>query len=392
MRLDLSRRTDGELLREFRVLLVNDRRSTAELLAYIGEIQARGLFRARGCSSMFKYCVHMLHMSEDMAWKRTQVARLARHFPVILDMIADGRLHLTAVVKLLPHRLAPDFDRLLEAATHKTKPELELLLAERFPQPDVPTIVQPLGTSTQRQKLVPEPVVPTHESLQAASSRSALGNPETVIVNTSTEGPVILGQSDAPSADPVPMTVSAPGQRARLQPLAPQRFALQVTIGQATHDKLRRAQELLGHRIASGDLEQVLDLALDALIRRLEHAKFAATDKPRAARQRPTAGKRHVPAHVKRAVFERDGGRCTFVGDSGRRCDERRGLELDHVDPFARGGEARPDRMRLLCRAHNQLAAECTYGAGFMTARRRRPCDPAGDRTGGASRCYPASP
>jgi len=154
-------------------------------------------------------------------------------------------------------------------------------------------------------------------------------------------------------------------------PLSPERFALQVTIGQSTHDKLRYAQEPLRHRVPSGEIAEVLDRALDALIHKLERRKFAATGKPRPGRRRSTAGKRYVPAAVKRAVWERDGGRCTFVSDTGRRCPARGFLEFDHMDEVARGGRATVERMRLRCRAHNQYAAECTFGAGFMSDKRQ---------------------
>jgi hypothetical protein len=73
---------------------------------------------------------------------------------------------------------------------------------------------------------------------------------------------------------------------------------------------------------------------------------------------------------VKRAVWQRDGGRCTFVGESGRRCEAKRGLEFDHVTEYARGGEATVDGIRLRCRGHNQLTAERTFGAGFMRHKR----------------------
>jgi hypothetical protein len=77
---------------------------------------------------------------------------------------------------------------------------------------------------------------------------------------------------------------------------------VQGTVGQATHGLMRRAQEPLARRVPPGDLEQALVRPFDALIRQLEHAKFAATDTPRGARQRSTVGKRHIPAAVKRAV------------------------------------------------------------------------------------------
>jgi hypothetical protein len=156
--------------------------------------------------------------------------------------------------------------------------------------------------------------------------------------------------------------------RARLTPLSPGRFALQVTIGQSTHDKLRHAQALLRHRIPSGDIAEVLDCALEALVQQLEKRKCAATDTPR--QRRSAANGRYVPAEVRRAVWQRDGGQCTFVSDRGHRCEARAFLEFDHVDPVARGGQTTAERMRLRCRAHNQYAAECTFGAGFMRRKR----------------------
>ena len=156
--------------------------------------------------------------------------------------------------------------------------------------------------------------------------------------------------------------------RPKLAPLSPQRFALQLTIGQPLHDQLRYAQELLSHQVPSGDLAAVLERALDALIPQLEQRKFGATGRPRPGR--PTTGLRHVPAHVKRAVWERDGGRCTFVSEAGRRCPGRARLEFDHMDEVARGGRATVGRMRLRCRAHNQYGAESTFGAEFMRRKR----------------------
>jgi hypothetical protein len=153
-------------------------------------------------------------------------------------------------------------------------------------------------------------------------------------------------------------------------PLAAQKYGLQLTMPQETYDKLRYVQELLGHQVPSGNVVQVLDYALDAAIQRLEKRKFAATQRPRPKGHRPAAARRTVPAHVKRAVWERDSGRCTFVSETGRRCPARKCLEFDHVDEVARGGEASVGGIRLRCRSHNQYQAECTFGAGFMERKR----------------------
>ena len=86
--------------------------------------------------------------------------------------------------------------------------------------------------------------------------------------------------------------------------------------------------------------------------------------------RRSTAQPRYVPAHVKRAVWERDRGQCTFVGAAGQRCPARKFLEFGHIDPVARGGQATVERVRLRCRGHNQYEAERTFGSGFMSEKR----------------------
>jgi len=113
-------------------------------------------------------------------------------------------------------------------------------------------------------------------------------------------------------------------------------------------------------------LERVLDLA----IAQLEKQKFAATTQPRRRRGRSGANSRHIPADVRRAVWERDHGQCTFVSENGHRCTARKPLEFDHVQEVARGGEATVAGIRLRCRAHNQYAAERTFGAEFMRHKR----------------------
>jgi 5-methylcytosine-specific restriction endonuclease McrA len=78
--------------------------------------------------------------------------------------------------------------------------------------------------------------------------------------------------------------------------------------------------------------------------------------------EHPRQRGRHVPAAIRRAVFERDKGRCTYADGSGRRCAETHLLEVHHLKPFARGGEHTEQNLTLRCRAHNALAAEEDFG------------------------------
>ena len=168
----------------------------------------------------------------------------------------------------------------------------------------------------------------------------------------------------------MPQRVVPVSAHTRVVPRSLERYAIQVTVSKATHDKLRQAQALLSHAVPSGDVAEVLDRALDVLIAQLEKRKFGATDRPQA----PGAPKalRHVPAHVRRAVRARDSDRCTFVDGHGTRCNERKFLEFDHVETLSRGGQATVSNIRLRCRAHNQYDAERTFGAEFMRHKRAR--------------------
>jgi 5-methylcytosine-specific restriction endonuclease McrA len=144
-------------------------------------------------------------------------------------------------------------------------------------------------------------------------------------------------------------------------------ITVQVEAGE-TYDQLRYAEDLLGYAEPSGDVAKVFQRALDALVDKLERQKFAKCVRSRP--QRGSTSERYVPAAVRRIVWQRDGGQCTFVSDTGRRCEARRGIQFDHVDPVARGGEATVAGIRLLCPAHNQHAAEQTFGAEFMRQKR----------------------
>src|SRR5687767_14164853 len=89
--------SDADLLKEVNRLTSEERQATARLIAALGELDARRLYLGEGCSSLFTYCTQVLHLSEHAAYLRIEAARPARKCPGILDLLADGALHLTAI-------------------------------------------------------------------------------------------------------------------------------------------------------------------------------------------------------------------------------------------------------------------------------------------------------
>jgi hypothetical protein len=327
--------TDVALVNGLKVSRERERYALADVLAHVAKVEERKLHVPAGYGSMLDYCVHELHYSKDAAYKRIHAARAALEFPVILDLVAEGALGLR-VVNLLRPSLAPEnADELLAAAAFKTQEEVRQLLAERFPQGAVETTIEPIG----------QPL-----TLEPASAEGAEPAPE----------------ADELVRRPVQGVVNPP----QCMPLAADLYKLQLTMTGAMYRKLRRALDLFGRRKPVPDEAEILELGLDLLVERLEKKKLHATDKP--GPRRPCA-EDHIPAEVRRTVWERDRGRCTFTSEAGVRCPSCTDLEIDHVIPRARGGRSDdPGNLRLRCRAHNQYEAERTFGKAFMEAKREQ--------------------
>ena len=154
----LSHVPDPVLLRDLAALVARDRATTATLLAHLAEVDARRLYLPAAHPSMYSYCVHELGLSEDAAFKRIRAARTARRFPAVFEALADGRLHLSAVVRLSSYLTPENAEGLLAAAAHQRRAGLERLLAKRFPRPDLPERLEAIGSPVADGELAPGPV------------------------------------------------------------------------------------------------------------------------------------------------------------------------------------------------------------------------------------------
>lgn len=398
--LRLTEVPDAEILARVQRLVQGERRMIAELLVHLGEIDHRKLYLRESCSSLFVYCTQVLHLSEHAAYFRIEAARLARRFPAILAAVERGDVHLTALRLLAPLLTPENHVELLASARHKTKSELREIIARIHPQPDVPARVRRLPGAVRE---VPASAGGAHTTVKGAGVTSADASGAAVasadaggaaVANADASGAAVAnadaGGTASAAASGKELVLEPPRapRRAEVVPLAPERFKVQFTAGAATHRKLRRAQELLRHRIPNGDIGQIIDQALDVLVHELERKKFAATDRPRrqvaigatTKRAPAVAGSpapprtapprtapldratRHIPADVKRAVWMRDQGRCAFRSPGGARCSAQGPLEFDHIRPHADGGNATIENVRLLCRAHNHYEARQFFG------------------------------
>jgi 5-methylcytosine-specific restriction endonuclease McrA len=475
-RTHLASLDDQALLQSLKAVAARANQITALLLAHLAEVEARGAYRLWSCPTLQAYCTYELRLSEDEAWRRCRAARMARQFPRLLDMLADASLHLTGLLLVGPHLTPENASERLGRVAFRSKREIERILAEIAPRPDVPAIVQPLGpagdgvprrapggwTAQVRgiagfERRLPPGVGPGDAPAVPAEERDELA-----ALNREADPEPHCEANDADAAH-------LPGEAPPVAPVvtSPLRDRVQVTADQAFVDLLSEARDLLWHQLPHGDLASVQRLALEALVARLRRRKYAATQPQASARSaaperniagsaaperrketdsaparatrsptpaqlgdpqahaparrsprppdaaapdvgelesvspapaRPTAKapttpapasperqnpqatavtaparasapRPHLPAAVRREVWQRDGARCTLIDERGVRCRATAALEFHHAHAHAMGGPSTSANLTLRCAAHNRLAAEHDFGAEHMAVR-----------------------
>lgn len=347
--ISIDKMSDRELVERTTRAVGAERHATAELLALLAELDSRRLYLGEGCSSLFTYCTRVLHFSEHAAYHRIEAARAARRFPIILILVADGSVTLTTVAMLRPHLTEGNHEALLGTARHKSKRDVELLIAALAPRPDVKALIRRLPTWREVQTALTEPAGLVDGSTASSSE------------------PVVAPAGASPKSSAVHLAAAsaAPAPRPRVAPLASDRYLLRVTLSADAHANLRKAQKLMAHRVPNGDPALIIEKALSLLVAELERTKIASVRRPRPRSEGPSpssSGSRHIPAGLRRTVWARDEGRCAFVGSCGR-CTETSRLEFHHLVPFARGGATTLENIALRCRSHNDYESELAFGS-----------------------------
>src|SRR5439155_20825900 len=129
--------SDSELVTRVKHLAGREREAMAEIIAHLGEIEARNLYAREGYKSLFEYCRETFRFSEQETYNRIAAARPARRFPVTLELLADGSINLTTVRLLAPHLTTENHRAVLEAARGKRTHEVEEIVASLSPKPGV---------------------------------------------------------------------------------------------------------------------------------------------------------------------------------------------------------------------------------------------------------------
>jgi hypothetical protein len=309
--------------RRLQALVASERQTVISFLLELTEFARGELHLELGYPSLYNYCHRHLGLSRASAFRRAEVAGLMIRCPVVSKVVQEGTVTLRSLVALREVINEANCAEVLARARGLTEEQAELLALDYRPRR------APAGE-------VVRPLTSYEQELVSAGT----------------------GQRSYPAS-----------LRESAQPVTRDLRRLAVTVSADFMAELGEVRSALSHKIPDGDFEKVVREGFRLLLDRHRKAK-GLTEKPLATR-RPTRSKRHVPAAVKREVFARDKGACTWPMADGSTCGSKVRLEFDHIVEVAAGGEATPDNIRLLCRSHNQRKAEQVCGAEFMAQFKR---------------------
>ncbi len=276
-------------------LVKEERRLTGLVIENLQKIQDSKLYLKMGYSSLFEYAVKALGYSESCAYRRTSAVKMARVMPEIKQKLNSGELNLTNL------SMAQGFFAKVNADLARQKEILEKI--ENCSKRETEKIlVREFGTKA---------LAPKREVVQTASGDEAL---------------------------------------------------LHVRLKHETLKKLDRLKSLRAHKNPRMSYADLIDDMCEYMLKKLDPMKGDAKSRTAIARPKlnkpghPHASPRYISPQLKRRIWQRDQGRCTYRDPkTDRRCESHHLLQIDHVLPVCRGGQASEQNLRLLCHAHHRL-------------------------------------
>lgn len=370
--------SDSQVLSRLHKLVRQEREITLLVLVHLNEVERRRLQLKLGYASLFDYCTSKLGYSASAAVRRIRSARCIARFPIAYEMLKKNELTVSTLSQVSRALTVVNHEELLSRIRGKSQREVEAILAEYQPTPMPPDRVRTVVVR------VPMPPGAARENAVAVAGTAL----DTVKSANHAVVPVSPLASSANACEK--STYNRNGCDAEVPSVAStcgatfeRRALLQFTASEAFVAKLERTRSLAGHRLPpNASLEQLFELAMDLMIdredpaRRIERRENGRKRTTRKSNRTRSNSRRHVAAAVRDAVFQRDEGRCTFVGADGDRCSATVTLQIDHRIPVAAGGTSILNNLRLLCAHHNRL--EAVRLLGETAAWRRRVAEGSG--------------
>ena len=190
-----------------------------------------------------------------------------------------------------------------------------------------------------------------------ANAAAAPHSAPAALVNGPPVGGVPSAALDATAAPQSARAALSDGARAGGVPaVAPAAAAAPKFAGGASADGSHAGAGVPGSPVATSAPQPALGVSPDGGPPGASAGAAAHTTREAVYSRHQSPPRRHIPAAVRRHVWQRDGGRCCYRDLlTGRRCNSSHLLQIDHLQPVAQGGGEDPANLRLACFAHHRM-------------------------------------
>lgn len=347
---NLKKLSDKDLVENMKKFITCERVNLVSFLAHLGEASGRRLYLKDGYSSLFEYCTKFFGISEGSAYKRIQVAKASVQFPLILRLLKENKITLTAASLVCPHIDPMNNEQRLLEACGKSKMEILKLTAIWKPKPE----------PNESMRKAPMSALKIGKTYAGDNFECQKNKPSKSLATTN---------SSALKLEP---------SKEKLEPISSQRSCLRFSVSEKVEAKIKRAREVLAQKKDfTGSLEDIFDRALEALLdkedpqrreKRREKRAQKKENSPKTSRKIHHFKKqtRYIPQKTRDSVLRKWNYQCSYVSPSGKSCTCKTGLELDHIKPYAKKGSNAENNLQPLCKQHNLLKAQEQYGRVIM--------------------------
>jgi hypothetical protein len=163
------------------------------------------------------------------------------------------------------------------------------------------------------------------------------------------------GQKELLKIEPL---ATFPKERERV--LTEDHSEVRFVLDREVKKKLEEVRALIGPKGATMSFPELLDFMANMSVQTLKAKRFGKKISQTPTQITPAPEPRsHNPRYVSKKtahlVWQRDGLKCT-------KCGGTRNLNIDHIQPVARGGQSNIDNLRVLCFSCNQREAIKEFG------------------------------
>jgi hypothetical protein len=319
--------SDQELIASTERAVAQERKIVQVVIWHLQEIQDRRLYVSMKYTSLYECLIEHFKMSDSTAYGRIKVLKILAEVPTVSESLKTGALNISNIA------LAHSF---IEKHQKVTGEELNL--------EDKVELIENIKNKTNSE---------VKELLARCNQDFALPHDE-------------------------------------IRPLTQTHCQMKSTVSNEFIEKIQHLKFLISHENVNPSHEELLNLAFDALIEKVEKKKGihlppskialkktatsaaasktiketkpkaeASTDSvelpiPGKTTQQITDGNsRYIPRSVRRFILKRAAGKCEHIHTDGERCSSLFQTQFDHVIAFSKGGRTVAENMQLLCRVHN---------------------------------------